>query len=481
MKKAILFSLFAILTTATTIFADVKIKIRQTVSGQNMENTTYIKGKRQRAEVMGGQMVTITQCDLRRDVQLHPTTKTYTITPYDDEIVATEKPSATQTKSVKTTRGGTMYITTSNKDTGERKQMFGYTARHIIQTVEMESSPDSCSPTKTKMEIDAWVIDETFGFQCDRTQDYQSFQPQRNGGGCRDKIVPKTIGTAKNGYPLYQKMTYFDESGKETMTMVQEVLELSKAALDAALFDVPNDYRAVKDASEMYSTAAMNNVSMPSSLSNARNQDSSNPGLNQNVQNLAKANQNLATNVGAKKAGVVRFGVANVKVGAVGEGLNSAELAAAMQNTLSEYLKGAKVEVVGLEAKLSSAIADEAKEKGCDFVVYANVSHKKGGGGFGGGFGKAFGQVVAHTGGGNWGNTAANVAGAVVANTIVAATVSQNVKAKDEITLDVKVLAAGDNGSIYAKQYNAKAKANGEDIITPMIEQVAQAILDAVK
>lgn len=31
-------------------FADVKIKSRQTTGGQTFENTTYIKGKRQRAE-----------------------------------------------------------------------------------------------------------------------------------------------------------------------------------------------------------------------------------------------------------------------------------------------------------------------------------------------------------------------------------------------------------------------------------------------
>ena len=71
------------------------------------------------------------------------------------------------------------------------------------------------------------------------------------------------------------------------------------------------------------------------------------------------------------------------------------------------------VEIVPLEAKLPSAIEAEAEEKDCDFVLYATVSHKKGGGGFG--FGKALGAVVAQTGGGNWGNTAGNIAGRVAA------------------------------------------------------------------
>jgi hypothetical protein len=469
MKKTILFGLLTILTISTTAFADVKIKIRQTMSGQNFENTTYIKGKRQRSEMMNGQMITVTQCDLRRDVQMNPTAKTYIISPYDDATnVTVSDQSKIQNPQSKIVKDGTMYITTTNKDTGERKQMFGYTARHIIRTVEMESTPDSCNPTKSKMEFDEWVIDETFGFDCDRTQDYQSFNPRGNSGGCRDKIVPKTIGTAKSGYPLIQKMTFFDDKGKVQSTMTQEVLELSKATLDASLFDVPSDYRQVKDSSEMYAAA---NYSSDSSSTN-----SSSYGSNSQSVSLPKSNQNVPNEAGAKKEGVVRIGLANVKVGAVGEGLNANDLSSAVQNTLGDYLKGTKVELVALEAKLPSALTEEAKEKACDFVIFANVSHKKGGG-FGG-FGKVLGNVVAQTGGGNWGNTTANVAGAVVSRTIVGATLSQNIKAKEEITLDIKLQKS--ESVAISKQYKAKAKSDSEDILSPMIEQIAQAILDAV-
>src|SRR5215213_3766403 len=175
-----------------------------------------------------------------------------------------------------------------------------------------------------------------------------------------------------------------------------------------------------------------------------------------------------------KKEGMVRIGLANVKTGAVGEGINAAELAAAIQNTLVQYLKGTKIEIVPIEAKLQSAIEAEAKEKECDYVLYATVSHKKGGGGFG--FGKALGAVVAQTGGGAWGNTAGNVAGRVAATSIVAAT--SNIKAKDELTLDIKL----QNGSTVAltNQFKAKAKSAGEDIISPVVEQAAQSIVETV-
>src|SRR5262249_50605365 len=143
-----------VLTCSTTIFADVKIKSRQTAGGQSTENTIYIKGKRQRTEMANGMMVTVMQCDLQRDLQINSQTKTYIVNPYDN---GTSTPGGTTvSQTVKSTKGGVVTMTVTNKDTGERKQMFGYTARHIIQTIETVSSPDSCNPVNSKMEIDAW-------------------------------------------------------------------------------------------------------------------------------------------------------------------------------------------------------------------------------------------------------------------------------------------------------------------------------------
>src|SRR5829696_10457916 len=76
--------LLCVAAAAAEARADVKIKSRQTVQGQSYENATYIKGKRQRTESMGGQSVTIQQCDLRRDIQIMPAMKAYTVNPYDD-------------------------------------------------------------------------------------------------------------------------------------------------------------------------------------------------------------------------------------------------------------------------------------------------------------------------------------------------------------------------------------------------------------
>jgi len=144
------------------------------------------------------------------------------------------------------------------------------------------------------------------------------------------------------------------------------------------------------------------------------------------------------------------------------------------------YLKVPNVEVVVIEAKLPSAIDAEAKEKNCDYLIYATVSHKKGGGGgFGGMFGQTLGMAVSRVGIGGLGNTAANIAGQVATQAIVTATsMSANVKSKDEITLDLKLQK--DGTAVVAKQFKAKAKSNGDDIISQIVEQAAQEIVTAI-
>ncbi len=487
MKRLMRVSRFALLVfcvagTSAVARADVKFKSRQTTQGQTYENATYIKGKRQRSEQMGGQMITIQQCDLRRDLQLMPQAKVYTVTPYTDASNA-NIPAGDVRQTGGTTKGGLVTSTVTSKDTGERRQMFGYTARHIITTIVTESSPDSCTPMNSKMETDGWYIDAAFQLDCERERDYSSYRPQQK-SGCQDRYQLKQIGSAKKGYALWEKMTMFGEDGKESFSMINEVVELSQATLDAALFDAPADYREVKDfsgAAMMASSSGAENFGQSGNAPASSLETSS--GMSASVKSMADAGGARNTSeVGAKKPGVVRLGLAAVKVGSVGEGLSATDLAAAVGNTLAEYLKSPNVELIQLESKLPSQVEIEARQKECDFVIYANVSHKKGGGGggFGGMFGKVMAPAVGQVGIGHTGSAAGNVAGAVATNAIVnAGTMSANVKSKDELTLDIRVQTPGGATAAAARQFKSKAKAAGEDIITPLIEQAAQMILDA--
>ncbi|HEX7313799.1 MAG TPA: hypothetical protein VF297_07750 [Pyrinomonadaceae bacterium] len=440
--------LLCVATAAADARADVKIKSRQTMQGQSYDNATYIKGKRQRTESMGGQSVVIQQCDLRRDLQLMPAMKAYTVNPYDTAAAAASAPASGTRQTVERTQGGLVTSTVTTKDTGERKQMFGYTARHLVITVETKSSPDSCNPVDSKMVTDGWYIDAAFQLDCDAERAARYYNPQQ-AGGCRDRYEMKTVGTARRGFPLWEKMTMFDKDGRESFSMVNEVVELSQATLDASLFEPPADFREVKD----FSAAAM--MSAARSQGNAGD-DSARPSSSGQA-------QQTATEVGAKQPGVIRLGLAGVQTGTVGDNLSAARLAAAVRDALANGLRGATVEVVMLE---SSAEA-EARRKGCDFVVYANVTHKKGGGGFGGMFGKV---ATVATGIGSVGDTSGGGGSATA-----------NVKQKDELTLDIKLQAPGNAAPAATQQFKSKAKSAGEDIITPAVEQAARMINETVK
>ena len=249
------FAIVFLLTITATATADTKVKSRQTSGGQTYENTSYIKGKRQRSETNNGQMVVVQQCDLRRNIQIMPQAQAYIIQPYDtaSSNTGSSAPGSANSQPSATTRGGVITSIVTTKDTGERKQMFGYTARHIITTMETESSPEACSQMKSKMQIDGWYIDAEFALECDSGVTYKPYTPPQS-GGCQDRYVTRQVGTARKGYPVWEKMTMFDPAtGAESFSTINEVLEFSHATLDASLFDVPAGYRQVNDFASLFS------------------------------------------------------------------------------------------------------------------------------------------------------------------------------------------------------------------------------------
>lgn len=469
MRSYLVLTVLFVLGASGVALADLKVKTRQTVSGQSYENTTLIKGKRQRSEMMNGAMVNITQCDLKRAIQLNPATKTFIVNEFGQIEPAAANTTAATSTAPKTVKGGRVMMTINIRDTGERKQMFGLQSRRLVVTTTMESSPDACSPVNTKMETDGWYADLEAGFDCDNAA--YSAPVNARSGGCKDRFETKQTGTGKRGFALYEKMTMYDGAGMETMSMVSEVIELSKAALDAALFEVPAGYREVDDSAQMYAAAGdPSSTSVPQSI---KGNDGQGSPLATNVSRAASAPSVADVQAGEKKPGTVRIGLANVKTGSLGKEMPAAELAEVVRNTLIAYLKMPNVEVVPLEARLQTAIDAEAKEKDCDMVIYATVSHKKGGGGFGM-FSKLAAPALSSIG---YGSTA----GAIAASTVISAgSVAGSVKSKDELKLEVRMVNASGQ-QILTGEYKAKAKNDGDDILSSVVEQAAEAIAKSIK
>jgi hypothetical protein len=412
-------------------------------------------------------MILIQQCYLRRNIQIMPQAKMYMIQPYDEPATNTSAQPNTTTPSQPSAvkKGGVITSIVSTKDTGERKQMFGYTARHIITTMEMKSSPDACSQVNTKMEVDGWYIDAAFALDCDSNRAYTAYK-HKTGGGCQDRYESKQIGTARKGYPVWEKTTMFGPNGAESFSTTNEVIEFSQATLDQSLFEVPEGYQQVDDFSTAFSAAAM-------AAQQSSNMSTDTP----SVATTAATTQpnTTATQLGPKRAGVIRLGVTAVKTGNVAETMNAGELAAAVRNTLLQNLKSGNLEVVPIDATGGAAIQAEAQQKECDYVVYTNVSHKKGGGGFGSMLGSTAAKIGSGVG------YPSSTAAVVATNTIAAATVAEKIKNKDELTMDIRLERPGSTTPSFAQTYKGKAKAGGEDIITPLVQQASTAIAATVK
>lgn len=266
-SKCVLLFIFFLLF-ANQSFADVKIKQRVTVEGQGSEQTTMIKGARERretkiviaeedesdmAEVMPN-IATITQCDLRRILQVNDRKKIYTVEPFPDGEVSNTAPTTANTK---TRKGGTVTITFNVTDTGERREMFGLQARHLKVLQMIESSADSCSGAqRTKVEIDGWYADFSADFSC--PIDLPDAPPSKP--DCRDRIIYKRSGNTKLGFLLDGTMKNFDANGKVQSTIRTETLEISRSPLDASFFDVGKDYKQVSDSEQLYAMPSMSEM-----------------------------------------------------------------------------------------------------------------------------------------------------------------------------------------------------------------------------
>ena len=65
---------------------DLRITYRTTTMGQSMETTTMLKGARERSEMKlgyGRDIINVTQCDLKRTLQISDSARKYVITPME--------------------------------------------------------------------------------------------------------------------------------------------------------------------------------------------------------------------------------------------------------------------------------------------------------------------------------------------------------------------------------------------------------------
>jgi hypothetical protein len=352
------------------ITGDFKITIKNTVSGQNYQSTTMIKGKRERSESSTGGMsngsVSITQCDLRRTIQVNDSSRKYLITPMESDAGDVDAGSAASstgsTSGGPGKRGGVVTMTVNTIDTGERKEMFGFTARHLKRSITSQTSPDACYQNQIRMDTDGWYINLEYGLNCGSDR-----PPQTGGrtasGGCRDRYQFRRTGPTTLGYPLIETMTMYGADGSAMFTRTQEVIELSRQPLDAALFDVPAGYTEARTQEEMSGAPSMADIMAMQRQQSVQSSQPS-PGSGQSSMSSAPANTNASQRV---RVGVVEF--------------NNKTKATVSTDSLREQLiamlKGNGIDAVALNASSPSEAAIEAKAKECAYVLYTDIATLK--------------------------------------------------------------------------------------------------------
>ena len=173
--------------------------------------------------------------------------------------------------------------------------------------------------------------------------------------------------------------------------------------------------------------------------------------------------------------------VAIVLPGVTGVAGDATAVAKSLQELFISYLTGPSLRSLALDARLASQATEEARQKQCVRVLTATLTRKQSGGGskLGGVLGQAAGTAAWYLPGST--NTAAVTRGATAAGAEAVRATSQSTRAKDEIQLDYRVTSADGGAVLLApKSDKLKAKADGEDLVTPLVAKAAEAIAAAV-
>jgi hypothetical protein len=137
-------------------------------------------------------------------------------------------------------------------DTGERREMFGFTARHIKTMTVSDASPLACDQTRLRQETDGWYIDLLYGTECSSDISGQlnvgfvvpgsfntcvKFYEKRN-----YRFERKQVGKARFGFPVALSIRAYSNDGRTFSETKREVTEITRVELDQSLFELPDGY-----------------------------------------------------------------------------------------------------------------------------------------------------------------------------------------------------------------------------------------------
>lgn len=267
------FLLLGILLLHAANTPGLKMIVRHTFGDTPSEQTIYIEGDRQRMEYRnstggakrwdgsidmryGPRLASIIRCDLGKAFDLNLDTNEYAAAPYPPKPFSKEEIEARGLKVPEFAASDkpTLRIQTTTVNTGERKKIFGHTARHVITTrkqIPLEGSRSEAQETVT----DGWYIDLDTRTSCERKwpKGKRVHAYLRAGDTPAEKVEFVDNGELETGFAVEQKMTSSetitlrDGTKKEhTSTSEMRVTQLEEGPLDPALFAIPLGFHQVE-------------------------------------------------------------------------------------------------------------------------------------------------------------------------------------------------------------------------------------------
>lgn len=150
----------------------------------------------------------------------------------------------------------------------------------------------------------------------------------------------------------------------------------------------------------------------------------------------------------------------------------------AVRDVFTSFLTGPSLHPQALTARLASQVHEEARQASCPYLLLTTLRHEhKRRGGVLGRMAAGAAQQGVWEAGVSSGSTAGRIAGqaAYGAASQAAYNYAVSVHDKDEITLGYR-LESGDGHVLIEKADKRKAKSDGEDLLTPLVQQAAEAI-----
>jgi hypothetical protein len=166
------------------------------------------------------------------------------------------------------------------------------------------------------------------------------------------------------------------------------------------------------------------------------------------------------------------------------EGANSTTAAAAVRASFAAFLTGPSLSSQALQAPLLSQAREEAKQAGCPFILVTTLKlvTKSSGGGMLGRVAAGVARQGVAEAGIPTSTAAGRIVGSAASGAVQQATqdFAGSVRNRDEVTLGWR-LEAADGTVLVDKKEKRAAKADGEDLITPLVQVASEQVVEAAK